>query len=510
MLLAGFMLTCVQLVTAKPMLVVNLDNDSYFLGGADSPAYTEDGIRRYLDEIVAGGAMTHLVMCVSGQRVNFDSKTWEPIWEGVNDPGPDGITTNHPWCANLRRLHERGIDPYRIWIGRAREKGVSPWLSLRMNDHHNKAGVKSFYRNERRFYLRPDLKRDLSGEAAYGELFDYAKDEVRRHAFDLVREVLDRYDPDGLELDWMRSPGLLTPGRERELAGVLTEFMRDVRKIADAAGLRRNRRIRIAVRVPWSIDCALGYGMDVIRWVADGSVDAMAVCNFFLSQDFALDISGWVRAVHAVNPAVVVLPGCDMLPCASPNWTCTFQEVGADRALLDAWASIWSGRADGHYLFNALYLAEPARKAVLSGALTPVSLARNRRRYHVSFHESHAGDADVQLPGSLVIDKIYRMPVRLFGSEKEACICLGFDGVVSAPPAVNVNGVAGTCPLALDLANLYSHPKKDGRVFPRDVMAALQWCVPVSALRDGENAVEVHGLGKQETANVVWVEIGIN
>ena len=33
--------------------------------------------------------------------------------------------------GNARLLDERNLDPYAVWIARCREKGISPWLSMR-------------------------------------------------------------------------------------------------------------------------------------------------------------------------------------------------------------------------------------------------------------------------------------------------------------------------------------------------------------------------------------------
>ncbi|MBO6060734.1 MAG: hypothetical protein J6P98_01265, partial [Clostridia bacterium] len=33
----------------------------------------------------------------------------------------------------LMSFHEHGIDPYAVWFARCREKGLRPWLSVRMN-----------------------------------------------------------------------------------------------------------------------------------------------------------------------------------------------------------------------------------------------------------------------------------------------------------------------------------------------------------------------------------------
>ena len=46
--------------------------------------------------------------------------------------------------------------------------------------------------------------------------FDYAIPAVREHHMAFVRELLARYDADGLELDWMRFGYHFKPGHEEE------------------------------------------------------------------------------------------------------------------------------------------------------------------------------------------------------------------------------------------------------------------------------------------------------
>ena len=72
---------------------------------------------------------------------------------------------------------------------------------------------------------------------------NYAHAEVREHQMALVRELLERYDADGLELDWMRFGYHLTPGREREEGAILTEFVaHDVARLANEWSTKRGHR----------------------------------------------------------------------------------------------------------------------------------------------------------------------------------------------------------------------------------------------------------------------------
>ena len=51
---------------------------------------------------------------------------------------------------------------------------------------------------------------------------------MRERFLGLVDETLERYDFDGIELDWMRGPPYFRPGRLLDNLDTLTEFMRQV------------------------------------------------------------------------------------------------------------------------------------------------------------------------------------------------------------------------------------------------------------------------------------------
>ncbi len=126
----------------RPVLIVNEDNDHYFK--LDRSLMTVEALQRYIDGY-AQGHVTHFFMCPSGQRPSYGSRVWEPIWAGcAPEYYRNAEGTN--WTENAKLLHDRGIDPYAVWIRRCREKGISPWISPRMNDTHF-VHITNYFRN---------------------------------------------------------------------------------------------------------------------------------------------------------------------------------------------------------------------------------------------------------------------------------------------------------------------------------------------------------------------------
>jgi len=108
----------------KGMLILNEDN-SHFFGSRPPEAMTAAGLNAFIDPY-AGSAVTHLFLSPNSMRASFRSRTREAIWDPV-----EGVEPDHLWPKNARRLHDAGLDPYSVWIQRARAKGISPWLSKR-------------------------------------------------------------------------------------------------------------------------------------------------------------------------------------------------------------------------------------------------------------------------------------------------------------------------------------------------------------------------------------------
>ena len=327
---------------SRPTLAINEDNDHFFK--LDASWMNREGLVRYLDDVLQG-PVTHFVMCVNGQRTSYDSKTWEPIWAGLDEPArrdtataPDG--TRDKWAVNAKILFDKGIDPYEVWIGECRKKGVSPWVSIRMNDIHN-TFMTNYFRNTTFSRTRRDLWRDPNAtDDIYGHAFDFAHKEVRDYTLAQVAEMAERWDVDGIELDWMRFPLNLRAGREREDAHFLTEFMRQARETVNAR--QKGRKMRLAVRLPRSPQLAKLAGYEVDVWLRERLVDVVIGSSLFL-PDPDLPVAEWREFVGFYNPEVVFLPSidCFMLP-----------DIAHFRGM--AWR-YQQGGAQGLYLFNAPY-----------------------------------------------------------------------------------------------------------------------------------------------------------
>ena len=192
--------------------------------------------------------------------------------------------TNHAkFRAALEFFYANGTDPMMESLRFAHAHNMESFFSMRMNDCHD-----SFTGGEDLWpplkTQRPDLlfsTRDVRPPYGYWNGVDYSKKEVRDLACAIIREVVERYPLDGIELDFCRHWAFLKSAAfgdqvtQAEIDG-MTDMIRQMRIICDEAGRKRNRPILLMVRVLDSVGACLAQGLDLEKWCADGLVDIVA------------------------------------------------------------------------------------------------------------------------------------------------------------------------------------------------------------------------------------------
>ena len=480
----------------RNMLVINEDN-SHFFGSRKPEEMNRKGLHAWVDQY-AGSSVSHLFLCATAMRASFRSKSRDAIWDPVNGKEPEG-----PWPQNAKRLHQAGIDPYRVWISRCREKKISPWLSMRMNDTHgvddrNNFQHSTFWRAHPEFWRVPNDPR--------GSAMNYAHAEVREHHMAFVRELLERYDPDGLELDWMRFPYHLTPGKEFEERRLLTRFVRDVRSLTNEWSKKRKHPILLGVRAPAHPVAAAGLGMDAMQWARNGLVDLVVPCPFYFSSDFDIPIELWHEGLKNAPRPVAVVPG---LESSVRPWI-SGVPVGNTLETLHGFAISGHQRgADGVYLFNWMDandwpVAGSDYRLLLKNGVGAKFVATARRRHPVCFRDAIPSGfpSDVQLPADARPGKTFRIHIGPRPNSGKVWAIAGLakrDGLGEARFQAKLNGQ----PLRAvgDVANT----KRIGGNTAR----AIRFSCPLTSVQAGYNQLDLRQNAGATGQQIVWVEIRI-
>ncbi len=258
----------------------------------------------------------------------------------------------------LVHLYENGIDPHKVWFDRCREAGLRSWLSIRMNDCHEPDADASFLRSEF-FYTARENGWNIGSDYGYFRwCFDYAVPEVREKMLAYIAEQLGRYEPDGLELDFMREPYCFNYKDGREHVAIMNDFMRDVKKIVTEAEERRGTKIPILVRVPRDPETALDYGFDPVTWEKEGLCDILNPTPRWETSDSDIPIKRW----KTLLPKTEIHAGIEILVSS----ICGRDHAEAD--MTRGYANLYlSEGADKIYLYN--YYVNPfAPDAVIQEA----------------------------------------------------------------------------------------------------------------------------------------------
>lgn len=361
-------------------------------GGAAAIAHikgkvTRKVVCRELDEL-EGTAVTDFFWCpvVGGNVFIYPTKVGERMGDNIRDwkkIHPYYREQGRAMADNLRQLTERGDDPIKMLSARAKALGIRFWLTCRMNEIHEDDDrfmvVRSLFKEK-----HPELLhgKNYHPEAVYAPkngysyAWDYGKAGVREHFLALFGEWL-QYEIDGIELDFCRSPCLFPPGKEKEGMPLLTDFITKLRAAIRVATEHRDHEVKLAIRVPPSLDRCRTAGIDVKTWIERGLVDVVTPMDRgYLDPEPLLPEFVALAKPHGI----VVLGGIEpKVRGYKQNNRQTFAAVG----------NFLHFGADGIYLFNydchrLLASYTPDEMLFLKHALKPDVLRSHDKQYLIS------------------------------------------------------------------------------------------------------------------------------
>lgn len=298
--------------------------------------YTIANMTDYIDLLAASGVTT-VLMNGNGQSPWYPSRRTASVYAGYRRGDTDYVRGHFPpldadftqadlerVCAGMTRLLDRcldleedGVDWFAVVRERIEARGMTAWVSVRMNDAH---GGNSWDRSFFNCAVQRDGRYRLSG-AGYEpsgrfdgryQLMDYRHAEVRAYFLTLIAEALEDYGYAGIELDWLRMPLCWEPPAGAEAFAVMQGFFREVRALAEAQAARLGRPVPVQVRAPLRLGFLRGVGLDLVALAQDGLIDSIALSNFFQTSwdvDYA--------ALRAQLPARTRIVGVIE---STPNW----------------------------------------------------------------------------------------------------------------------------------------------------------------------------------------------
>jgi len=347
-----------------------------------------------------------------------------------------------------------GKDCLEIILEFCRRHDIEMWASMRMDDNHDQWRPKDRTpwkaEHPERWLAQPvgmggglEEKAFLISEMAlehperwvprgscgcwYGA--DYGREDVREKVFEIIADICERYDVDGIELDFLRGPLFFRENAEgkpdvgQANRDKMTELVRRIRRMTEEVGMRRGRPIVIAARTPDDVEMAKALGLETPLWLEEGLID-------ILIMGAAWRVRPWKETVALAHSHGVPLYA-NATESGAPH------EVIRGRAL-----AAWSAGADGIYTFNEFNpgslvwneLGDPEKLAQLD-RITPVCNARIRR--YMRSHQKRLAGMERFLA------RAPRLPLSLpVGEEKTFEFTAGEDGprvAASATPHASLH-----------------------------------------------------------------------
>ncbi len=207
-------------------------------------------------------------------KVHMDSMWWD--WdEGHQCIYPSKVRPLVD-TPGYRAWAEAGVNIAHRFLEASQSRGFENFCLYRINGSDNELGPISRIPAKEE---HPDWLIHTWSETGY---WNFALDEVHEYKLEILRELAEDYDYDGIALDFARVCPVLPPGRQWELRHRLTDFMRKLRSLLLEVGRTRGRPLMLAVRVPENLPGCHFDGIDIETWARDLLVDLIVMgCRSF-------------------------------------------------------------------------------------------------------------------------------------------------------------------------------------------------------------------------------------
>ena len=276
---AGKILHCWDGVT---MWATIMNVNYYEKPNREIPPNAAQFSKRILEELIDEEAAAHV-----------DAIAYCLFTAFMSDVPSSTVSDPFPWRPP--GMDEAGMDFLKVLIDRCHHHKMQFIADVRMNDRHGG---------------RHGISKQHSEWIILESANDYALEEVRNAMLTVTKEVLDGYEVDGIEYDYMRWCHMFKPGEGKKNADLLTDFTRKTRKLLDETARQRGcGRLVFGVRVPQSIKECHYLGFDLAAWIGEGLVDYVVPSDFF-HTDTNMKTEDFVKLAKGAN--------CKIYPAIHP------------------------------------------------------------------------------------------------------------------------------------------------------------------------------------------------
>jgi hypothetical protein len=247
---------------------------------------------------------------------------WAPWWKSRHYPFTEHIrfmkehTGMGPEADPYSAYMAAGGDMVEVFVRRCRARSLAPFVSMRLNDSHGH----EFIGRDRKdipswawfcfspvHVQHPEWRLGADLNDWDNRVLNWAIPEVVAHKLAFIEEIIDQYDLDGFELDFMRHCKFFHDSEPSvaERLRIMTAFVGKVRAALDRREARDGRHRFLCVRIPAFLAAHEPLGIDAAAFALAG------VEMFNLSHYYFTGQQGDLAAIRArAADAAVYLEMC--------------------------------------------------------------------------------------------------------------------------------------------------------------------------------------------------------
>ena len=350
-----------------------LCNDDGWILGTYGPPITPEQLREHMVATYAQSPVDLFLWSVGGHEVfDFETDIGERVGDGYDELDEGGARRRD----NIQHLVSQHGGPVTLISKLCHEAGMAFFPSVRMNEHYDipeEAYNYGRFRRDHPEYLIGHPETEVkTGTQEWGIRtgINYACPEVRAYMLAIISELIDRFDIDGIELDFMRHPAFFRIEEAYASRYLATDLVRQVRQRLDEKGAREGRELDLAIRVPTTLADSSRIGLDAHAWIVEGLADILIAGGGF--RPFEIPIREFVEAAAGTD--------CRVYGCLE-----ALAGVLNEEKLRAICTRYWDAGVDGLYLFNYFNLSAEWKRDVLGALADPAALANLDKRYEVDY-----------------------------------------------------------------------------------------------------------------------------
>ena len=451
--------------------------------------------------------------CLGSVVAFFDSKVIES-WGSRQADYDNPAFGFSQWLvsANFQHLIRTGNDPLRLVVERGHQRGLQVWGSRRMNDgHHTYAGLETI---RSKFYIEhPELRLpSFRPEGQVSAIYDWCKPAVLEQDLEFLTDADERYDLDGIDLDFSRGGLDFSSGDTKYKQEVGGGHVRKIRKMLDRVGKRKGKYLGLSAqfycydplnpatqdRTAWkgNIQSYHDSGADIRSWAREGLIDIL-VGQCRSASLHELEIGDWAKAVEGTDCLLMIGPGKPSRRKFSgpgQNWTTVEEHRAIAHRLYEQGAD---GIAFYDYVHHGPFDLTPFRELGDPGAIR----FKTKSHYHQLDLPRDIGNMSTGGSAQLDFDVPDDIPrAQTEGHRVSARLRLNVTNI-NVPEDVRcfLNGTEvalnGEADLHLPFMGQETHPKDTAR-------SHLEAFPDVGLIRKGKNQIRVETLARYPNLKV--------